>query len=1505
MSEVVKPDPPMRYPYQEPTAKCADFNAVVALYGKPAFKRELYGDDTNGKFRFPNTTRLLGNPLVGDFAKRNIVAVTVPGFGPDKSRTQTLDVHRKIKPLVLAAFQKVKELKLPYVLHEAGGHVFRYQLNPTVRAALVNRPEYADLKNLPNWNINCAERDLKNNAFDELVQHNGRLVEKKHLLSNHSFGSALDINSESNPYDHDRRFDMPKRIVKVFEGLGFYWGGYYGDYMHFEYERSSIASLDDELPPEVLYPLTADLQRESPLKYFFLNEGGPGGFFPLGRQQNLHAGVHLEPESREELVPVKAAMPGYIVAARLMTPGKEGNSPFLLDATEGRPLGFVLVRHELTKPASPPPTGAASTGSTAVSTPSTQAAAPSPDKVHPLYSLYMHLAPPRWGDATADKPFEKAPWLATFLKMQHGAVVNLDPETADRGSTFWSEEPLKSDAAAYKVRERTEVLKGNANGLRSLTKPAPKDVGEAIEAIKKGGIVTFGRPLFPVAAGEILGFLAPGSPASASTSNASPPRYLHWELFSLSGDANGLQLLSEADADLKDLLKALAEPDKEDNFLRMPSDEEPDLPDNDVQALLDSTQVDIVPQLKRAGYYGQQLQTYFNNGSTFFSARDTLAKPFTWPLPLTLENKHKFEPAANEPPVSLEVVYKKAGQVLSRESLPLTPKKDVARLNVTLSVPAAADSVALWSSAFFADRVEIPPADLRKLRHKSRTDLFKKVAGHRWRNVMLEHLNEWTPSGLGKQLEARWKARFFDHLADTHGLTLEDLKKVLLPLCWWDRPTTETDLFGEFPVLMDAEGQKKSLFGAGNALLPKDPHVVSMHPVTALWLIDLLLEDERIRLTKEWPPFTLTRNESSQKPLFLGLIGKDSPPLAGMELLAILVQHGYATTEGSNPIDATFWLTAKGTGGAGAEPQSLGTARYKDGAAATRIRAPSWGQWEVHATSADGQRFEPQQTLATTFDVPKPALSGQPFALGTKPGTPRPLATCTFVVRENWPAALAGYIVFDYWKLPRKEQPDLTATATSASLAVPALASRPPEKRTAGGLRYENDFIVGTEQPGKNPKVTPNFSFREFLTQPGSGARVFAGLDTKFVLSVPLAQRLQQLREGCKPRPGRTQDIKLTVQQLARTGLSLTVGPSSGKLADLDILMTALPPSEPPTLFTVERLEAKVAVKLTYNPPSATSGPLLLEFDPGPALGRLAAEALSDTDAGMVLHVRPRFIVPNSGHALHTAGKIAAVEGVANLFSASATDLQAACGNDFLEIVADKCLPPVGRFEFGDIQVKMGAGVIRTEVALHGDADLWKVAEPVIKLKGASQGKRNKGLLVGDWPLLDKNKQRIPEMWNGPLEFTAELVQPGKVATPAPPVKLKDPIQVAPRLEKLTFQLKGKDFCLVGKGHFIPTDMDFRVVCERQDATSGEWVEHAKITGSMKYANTTDVVHGCCTETGHFEASVPVSMLKKAGGPFRFFWRRRVSRTGAPLPVLGAIIEEPPALEVTDAELGP
>jgi hypothetical protein len=1463
----------MSYSYQEPTHLCTSYKDVERLYKETRAK-----DEFDGKDRFERTSKVLGNPILKSFHTDMIVPAKLKGLGPQKNRVVTMEVNRKLKHLYEAAFEKILAENLPYVIHDVGTYLFRYKQNGTVKAAIANRPEYAELRKLPDfwprWNVLCAEYDRDHGTFEEVIPYDGGTRIKKNLLSNHSWGSAIDINPTTNPFSKNARFDMPLRIVEIMEGFGFHWGGYYHDYMHFEFARTRIVGVPDEEPAQVLFPFSASPQRESPLKYYFFNEGSAGGYFPLGKQQNLHAGVHLEPDSREALVPVRAAMPGYIVAARLMTPGKEGDSPFLLEATEGRPLGFVLIRHELS---------AMENGKPA-------------DEVHPLYSLYMHLAPPRWGQAEADKEFEKAPWLASFLQMQHGAVVNLDPASEDAGKTFWATAPLDAEAASFQVKDRPQPLKGKVDGrMFALTKPCPEDVAEAIDAFKKGSIVTFDRPLFPVATGDIIGFVAQGSPVpgEGGPPASSSSRYLHWELFSLSGDQGGLNFLTEKDPELKRLLVKVEEKRK-DNFLRMPSDGAPDA-DNEVNTLLGSTGVEVVQALKRARY-GRTLREYFNDGTKFFSAEATSAKPFTWPLPLTLENKYKYGG-----PCTLEVLYKKAGQPHSREVFNLSPRNQ-GTLNVTLNVPADADALALWSPHFFADPVELESNVLRQKRLESRTKLFQKAARHRWRNLVLEHVNEWTPEGLGLQLDARKEAGLFDHLEDTPDITVEKLKKQLLPLCWWARPATREDPFGEVPVL---GAEQKSLFGTEATQLPESAELVNMHPVTALWLMDLLLEKEAIAIRKEWPPATLKRDESNEKPLYLGLLSKEPTVLSGVEMLAVLVQHGYGTTAGTNGIDVTFWLAPKGEASAGQQPRSLCRAPYVDGVALARIRAPAWGHWEVSATAtgSDTQRFEPTQTHATAFEVPKPVLTGQPFTLGTKPAKLRPLATGSFVVSENWPFALAGYIVFEYWKVPPKGSPEPGVEPIPGSLAVPVIAERPAEERTAGGLKFKGDFIVGREKNRSNPKVTPNFSFQEFVNHPRLG-RVFPGDEkTEFLLAVPLAQRLQELREQCKPKGAGTKDLPISVKRLTRSGLSLLVTPSSGTAADFELLAAKLPLLKPSEFFTDERVDDELAIRITYQPPRS-AGVLQFEFDPAPALGRLAAAALSGETAGETLHVRPRLIVPSTGHSPHMGGALPPVEGVPNLFSASAAQLKAACGNDVLELVADKLLHPVARFEFGDIQLKMGAGKLRTEVALHGDANQWKVAEPLFKLAGASQSKRVGNVLQADWPLIDKQGQRIPAMWSVPLTFTAEVSQPDKVPTPPPPVK-HEPVMIEPRLEALTHAVRPKELGLVGKGHFIPTDADFRIICERLDASTGQWMEDSIVNSAIRYKTPGDAAYGRCTELGVFEASVPKAALKKAGGPFRFTWRRRPNKEGTgPRPVLGVILAEPSTPEITLAELG-
>ena len=514
-------------------------------------------------------------------------------------------------------------------------------------------------------------------------------------------------------------------------------------------------------------------------------------------------------------------------------------------------------------------------------------------------------------------------------------------------------------------------------------------------------------------------------------------------------------------------------------------------------------------------------------------------------------------------------------------------------------MPAEADEIVLWSEHFFLDQPLVVKAEeVRPKRLESREALFKKAVSQRWRNLVLGHQNEWTPKGLSEQLDARKDAGHIDLPDDAKAL--EEVKKQLLPLCWWSRPKSEEDKFGEVPVLGPDAG--KSLFGADGHLLPEDAKIASMHPVTALWLIDLLLEKGSIAFKKAWPPVTLKRDEGTQKPPYLGLLYKDPQPLVGMEMLPVLVQHGYGTTDGANATDVTFWVTAKAEGGAGQAPLVLCRAPYNEGVALGRLRFPFWGQWEVYATNGAEQRFEPVKSEAMELTLSKPEFSGESFVLGTgKPdpsGKLRTLVTGSLIVSANWPAALAGYIVFEYWRVPKGGQPEAAALS---KLAIPVIAQRPPEKHVEGGLRYEGEFIVGVEKAKSNPKVTANFSFQEFVSHKRLGA-VFMGDVTEFVLAVPLARRLQELRDVCKPRNRTEKDLFLTVIRLEDSGTELLVIPSSNKPEDLQAIVNRFPLLSNKPELKVVRADDEPAIRITYEA-KPDAGPLGFEFDAGARAG--------------------------------------------------------------------------------------------------------------------------------------------------------------------------------------------------------------------------------------------------------------------------------------------------------------
>jgi hypothetical protein len=1480
-----------RYSPQEPVRVYKSPEEFEKIYGKRRVKSDFDRDSTTGAFE--KTARILEDPLLESFSRKHIVPVHLPGIGTKKDKTIKVDFNRKLAHLLLAAFEKIKTENIPYIIHEVGGYDFRYKQNPSVKAALAGRPEYEDLSKKQgfgsNWNSVCIERDRQLKTFDELVPFGKGKRPKKDLISNHAFGSAIDVNWDTNPYAEGEPFDMHPRIVEILEGFGFHWGGRYHDYMHFEYLRGTIDGLPDEAPPQVFYPFGVEQRRESPLKYYYLNERGKGGYFPVGLMQNLHGGIHLEPTAAAK-TPVRATMPGYIVAARLLAPSQGGDNGDVRRITDDRPLGFVLLRHEvLDKSSNGSANGQAgsTTGSDA--------------KVHSLYSLYMHLAAPNW-TAASPAPTE-APWLASLLKMRFGGVVDLNPNSKEVGKTFWSKEALSPGDRSFKVYDRDEPLPApKGRNILALGKPTPDDVRQAIDALQEGAIVTFDRALFPVAAGETIGFISENQPLngqSASSLENKDARYLHWEMFSPSTEEGALKLLSDR-AGINKLFNPVKEL-RQDNFLEMPSEEKKDTP-NELQQMLGNAGERLVEQLN-SDTYGDILQKHFNEGKNFFPGQPDTAAQFTYPLDIVLDNTYQYkgDSAGN---CSLEVTYFKGDVSFKTEKIPFKPDQG----KLTLTVPAEADAIDLWAPDFFLDKPE-PAANEnpRPKRLESRITLFEKAMNQHWRNLLLDHLNEWTSDGLNTQLEARRKAGHLDDLVDTTSQTVFDAwKKNIRPLSWWCRRKNDADPHGEVPIL-GAEAREKSIFGPGNHLLPESANTLNVHPVTALWLIDILLEKESIAFRKTWPPETLKRDASTMKPLFLGLLSQDEKPAVGVRLISILVQHGYGTTDGTNAMDVQFWATPTADGSLRYTPQMLGRTSYQDGVAMLRTSFSFWGEWRMHATDGANQQFEPLQCGELSLLISKPELENQTLMLDAGRNVPgsngktRPLSMGSLKFSRNWPLSLAGYVVLEYWKDVQGEPP----SPTPGAYAIPVVASRPVLDRVERGLKYQGDFIVGTAKD-KNPKITADFSFQDFVSHRKLGQVFLGDVQTQFKLAIPLAQRLQELREACRPKNRKEKSVLPVVKRLYIGGLTLDVSTVSGTEPELDLLGEKLAQLSTSTFFQVERSAANAAISITYVPPES-AGPLNFEFDPGPALGLIAAETLSAK--GETLHVRPRFIAPNGGHLL-LSDKESPVGDVMKLITASLEDIKSACGHDYLEAVADKLLPPVSRFEFGDISLKMGRGKLCTTVQLHGDLSQWAIAAPIIKLKVGEesfpQATPAGSTITAQWDLFkDRKGKPLPGRWGGTLEFSVELSQPDKVATPPPPPPPLT-VHLTPRLDEIKQEIEATRLRLLGQASYMPTDIALHLTCERKDE-AGQWKEDIRITELIRYmvrSSQQPSHYGYCTDTGGFEANAPKKALQKNPGTFRFVWAPKGPRAGDTVDVQGIAVEVKMTPEINPEDLG-
>lgn len=471
-----------------------------------------------------------------------------------------------------------------------------------------------------------------------------------------------------------------------------------------------------------------------------------------------------------------------------------------------------------------------------------------------LYSLYMHLAPPRWEALDGDFYATKVPWFQMLLRCRHGGVVDMDPESAQVGTTLWSTKKLEQDAATFTVRERPAAMTARRDGKRiALGKPSPEDVEQALKALEEGCIVTFHEPALQVKRGEVIGRVDAGG-------------FLHWELFSPAGDEHGISKLAKAaQQHLSVQLKLLSETRK-DNFLEIEelqalADKLSQVDKAEIHAALQKTKAEGPRQVDEQEQYRAALRQLYESEKTFArqdrdDARTKEPGLYTYPVTVGIDIPEacRKDAVLSAQPRHIEVKFTRkdgAGEKPcgKQGALELPSLKDK-RVELVVQVPAEADYLHLTGDGLYLERIQLGGFTSADDKQRATTSAFcASMLGYRFRDGVLDHLNEWQPEGLERLIDklCETPARRA-HLGDplkkiAEGKPLPEqikaLKRHLRCLTWWGRKKSKDDPFGEVAVL-GAKGKEVSLFGAAKDQLPADAMLDNIHPVTGLWLLDLL-----------------------------------------------------------------------------------------------------------------------------------------------------------------------------------------------------------------------------------------------------------------------------------------------------------------------------------------------------------------------------------------------------------------------------------------------------------------------------------------------------------------------------------------------------------------------------------------------------------------------------------------------------------------------------------------
>lgn len=1074
------------------------------------------------------------------------------------------------------------------------------------------------------------------------------------------------------------------------------------------------------------FPMDTHKERFRPANCYASSEQAGVGLFPLGSQRNLHSGVHLElssfkPATASASGPhreVRCLAPGYVVAVRLANalPGpcdadlaKTGLARNALSREfAGNHNSFILVRHDVEER---PRQQAGAEGSEGRR----------PPRRFTFYSLYMHLAPPDWSRVDT---YQDVGWL-NMLARRDGSLTVLDPRHPAFQQVRWLHGSQGMAAPAEDAPDLVPRLGGGwqvlgagpgkpepfdlgdgSEGLfRGVLKKPDRDLTELHEALVGGKVVTLCHPYLKVGAGEVLGYLD-------ERSGAAGDGFLHWEVLAPSEPDQLQQFLAFAEEVLglseggKPFFK-LFEEKNPNNFFDPPVVREGSGGEAELDGLLAHTPLSrqATPEQRnklddfKATYSQATLQELLASAQAlpFTTSDDAPTAEPSYPVDIAIENYKKILTAGA---YVLRFTFEPAG-LPAQEVL-----WDGRKPSVRIHVPARARKLFVEPRTPGSFHVQPGSGDGDKL--KQDVQHFRNLAGVRWRNVVLRHLNEWHPENIVKQVQAhlkeRKRLRLGKHVLDAEKA--QDAQAIIQEYAnavgWWAHE--ETAVLG--PKADGGEGEKHLFVEGPDAeQLPINGLVDNPHPVTFTWLLMLLVRHGFIRFL-DAPLWSSEEEQKVSGISWLPAREVHAPQPVGTLVYAAAVQRGYGDHE------VTLRVRHEG------QTLELARGKFKDGVFTQPVDLPGWGTWTLdtgEALAIGSLELTGQTPSLLKAAAPMGADGVQSVSLDTAPvGHGDETFSWRVAFRENCPRVLRGWVLLRAWKGKLTDP-----LPTDAALFKPTGVAIPVIARQTTGLQEQLGFVVANGFVGKGgvkkagTYLTEHFMYQAYVDAAKGKAEPTLAFDlVEAVERIQCAYSARQL---------------LTLSALAEDGLSLYV-----TAPNLDQLRAAVARAKDDGWIEDAEEAGKGLIHIRVRPPreSRHPGELALDFNASEAFAKLR-EDLTHEDQ---LAVRFGCFFPNGGFARDS--RLMAAEALGKGVEAvdeEALKREARAG--FLEQGSTAVGEVLHRPMFGSPQARLTSDGLQFVVPLLGGTlAFWKSAAPVILVSDEELDKKPKSSVLADPP---------------------------------------------------------------------------------------------------------------------------------------------------------------------------